>query len=41
MKLALSNLAWDFDENEKIFFRIRVEDSNGNNTIFESEIIIV
>jgi len=29
------------DENEKIFFRIRVEDSNGNNTIFESEIIIV
>lgn len=29
------------EENEKIFFRIRVEDSNGNNTIFESEIIIV
>lgn len=29
------------DENEKIFFRIRVEDSNGNNTIFETEIIIV
>jgi hypothetical protein len=29
------------DENQKIIFRIRVEDSNGNNTIFESEIIIV
>jgi hypothetical protein len=29
------------NENQKIFFRIRVQDSNGNNTIFESEIIIV
>ena len=29
------------DEDEKIIFRIRVEDSNGNNTIFETEIIIV
>jgi hypothetical protein len=28
-------------ENQKLIFRIRVEDSNGNNTIFESEIIIV
>lgn len=29
------------EENEKLIFRIRVEDSNGNNTIFETEIIIV
>lgn len=29
------------NESQKIFFRIRVEDSNGNNTIFETEIIIV
>ncbi len=29
------------NEGQKLIFRIRVEDSNGNNTIFESEIIIV
>ena len=29
------------DETEKLFFRLWVEDSNGNFTIFESEIIIV
>lgn len=29
------------EEDEKIIFRIRVEDSKGNNTIFETEIIIV
>jgi hypothetical protein len=28
-------------ENEKLIFRLWVEDSNGNNTIFETEIIIV
>jgi hypothetical protein len=35
------SLALPAEENEKIFFRIRVQDSNGNNTIFETEIIIV
>jgi hypothetical protein len=29
------------EENGKLFFRLWVEDSNGNNTIFETEIIIV
>lgn len=29
------------EENEKLIFRLWVEDSNGNNTIFETEIIIV
>ena len=29
------------DEDEKIIFRLWVEDSKGNNTIFEAEIIIV
>lgn len=29
------------NDDEKIIFRIRVEDSNGNNTIFETEITIV
>jgi len=29
------------NEDEKIIFRLWVEDSNGNNTIFETEIIIV
>lgn len=35
------NVTIPTNESQKLIFRIRVEDSNGNNTIFESEIIIV